>query len=155
MVSTETLRKFPFFSLLSANQLVELAMIMDEYELGDGAAIFSEGDRADKLFFLLGGCVDVFYTVQDNFHPSLRKEVAVCQVNPGEPFGISALIEPHVLTASARCCGPSLVMEIDREQLETVLANDPQLEILFMRRMAQAAIERLHTTRIQLAAAYS
>lgn len=155
MVSPETLRKFPFFSLLSADQLVEMAMTTDEYNLEDDAVIFREGDQADKLFFLLSGSVDVFCTVRDDFHPELRKQVPVCQINPGEPFGISALIEPHVLTASARSCGSSRIMELDREQLEAVFENDPQLEILFMRRVAKAAIERLHATRIQLAAAYS
>ena len=79
----------------------------------------------------------------------------VCQVNPGEMFGISALIEPYTLTATARSAGQSEVLRLDLDQLHALFEKDPQLEILMMHKVAKAAIERLHHTRLLLVAAYA
>lgn len=155
MVSPEVLRRYPFFALLDADQLANIAMNTDEYEYQDGFILFEQGGHAEKLFFLLDGCVDLFYTILDAYQPSDRREALVCQINPGEVFGISSLIPPHELTSTACCSGPCRVMEIDAEQLKTLFIQDPQLEILLLRRIAQAAMLRLHGTRVQLAAAWT
>jgi CRP-like cAMP-binding protein len=152
MVSPETLRRYPFFALLESDQLANIAMTTEAIEYEAGATIFEQGEQAPTLYFLLDGCVDLYYTLQDAYLPSDRQEALVCQINPGEVFGISALIPPHELTSTARCSNPSRLLQIDREQLNTLFSNDPQLEILLLRRIAQAAMQRLHATRIQLAA---
>lgn len=64
---------------------------------------------------------------------------------------MSALIEPHILTTTARSCKPSRVIAFDANKLIDLFAADPQLETKMMRRMTQAAIEQLHSTRILLA----
>ena len=44
--------------------------------------------------------VDLYFTPRaENGSPS-HEEILVGEINPGEPFGISALIEPHLLTAA-------------------------------------------------------
>lgn len=149
MISPELLRRYPFFNKLTEDQLRELAMIAEEVELGDGEAAFQEGETAQALFFLLYGCIDLYYTVTEAYKAKDRKEI-----NVGEPFGISTLIEPHVLTATARSCGSSRVLRFNGEELQQVLQADPQLELALLRKMAGAAIERLHAARVQLAAAW-
>jgi CRP-like cAMP-binding protein len=99
------------------------------------------------------GSIDLYFTVIDSFRPELRKEFSVGEINPGEPFGISALIEPFVLTATARVSSPSKVIRIDGAALRTAMDTDPTLSCALMRKMAKAAIDRLNATRIQLAAA--
>lgn len=155
MVSPETLRRFPFFSLFTHDQLITLAMLGEEMQFADQETILSEGELAHELCFLLEGCIDLYYIVQEAFSTKDRREVPVCQVTPGEPFGISSLIEPYILTSTARSCHTSKVIRFDAKELKNAFDKDPQLELKLVRKAAKAAIERLHSTRIQLAAAWS
>lgn len=155
MVSPELLRRYQFFSLLTDQQLRELAMLSEEIRFADKEYILQEGEPADALYFLIEGCVDLYYTVEEAYHAEDRKQVLVGEINPGEPFGISALIEPHRLTSSARSCGDSRVMKISKDGLREVFQGDPGFEILMLRRIARSALDRLNASRIQLAAAWA
>lgn len=79
----------------------------------------------------------------------------MCQVNIGEPFGISTLIEPYVLTSTARSSNTSRVLRFDGNALRELFAEDQELELLLLRQVAKTAVERLHATRTQLAAAWA
>jgi CRP-like cAMP-binding protein len=153
MISPETLRRFRFFGRLNEKQLNNLAMIGKEVHLEDNQTLFEEGEPAQALYFLLEGSIDLYYTIQEAYRPSDRKEIAVGDINAGELFGISTLIEPYILTSTARSNGTSRAIQFDGETLKKSIAEDSLLELELMRKMAQTAIERLHATRTQLAAA--
>jgi len=99
MISPELLRRYPFFAHFDETQLVKLAILSEEIQLDDGQVIFEQGQKADTLYFLLNGGVDLYYAISD------RKEIPVCEINVGEPFGISTVIEPNILTSTARSNG--------------------------------------------------
>lgn len=153
MISPELLRRFPFFGNLENSQLVALSIIAEEETFNSGEEVFQEGSRAQSLYLLEDGSIDLYFTVLDNFHPELRKEYSIGEINPGEPFGISALIEPYVLTAAARVSTPSRVIRIDAAALRATMDTDQSLAYALMQKIAKAAIDRLNDTRIQLAAA--
>lgn len=155
MISPELLRQYRFFGQLNETQLMSLAMIAEELTFQDQDVIFEEGRSADALYFLLQGYIDLYFTTRQAFHQADRLETLVCQINPGEPFGISALIAPHKLTATGRSCGTSRMIRMDREGLQKLLDSDRELEVIMLREMSRTAIERLTATRIQLAAALS
>lgn len=155
MVSPELLRRYQFFSLLSDQQLRNLAMVSEEVQYVDKEVILEEGKPADALYFLMEGGIDLYYTVNEAYHAEDRMEVFVGEINPGEPFGISALIEPHRLTSTARSNGVSRVVRMSKEGLLSLFEEDQGFEVLFLRRIAKAAIDRLNSSRIQLAAAWA
>lgn len=155
MISPELLRRYPFFGLLSDDQLREVAMIAVEETIDRGTVVFWEGEPAETLYFLMDGCIDLYYTVGDQKHRPVEKGIPVGEINPGEPFGISALIEPHVLTSTAYVPVVSQVVKIDSVALRALLKKDRKLAYLFTQRAAMAAINRLTATRIQLAAAWT
>lgn len=155
MISPETLRRFPFFALFTHEQLANLAMLGEEIQYNDQETILREGEPATEFYFLLDGCIDLYYVVQEAYSVEKRREVPVSQITPGEPFGISSLIEPYILTSTARSCHTSKVIRFDAKELQNAFAHDPQLELKLLRKASKAAIERLHSTRIQLAAAWS
>ncbi len=155
MISPELLRRYPFFGHLSQAQLASLAMIGEEVELKDSQVVLEEGKPAHALYFLLGGGIDLYYTVKEDARQKECKEILVCQINVGEPFGISTLIEPNVLTASVRSNGASRVLKFDEKALKEAMKADPGLELVLVREMAKAAIQRLDATRVLLAAAWS
>jgi CRP-like cAMP-binding protein len=152
MISPELLRRYAFFAHLSDGQLQQLALIGEEVSLEDGQVVFEEGKPAEWLYFLLEGGVDISYTVAEAYRKADRKYISICEINVGEPFGISTLIEPHVLTSAAHSVGHSRVIRFSGQALNQALAEDRGLEALMMRKMAKTAIERLHDTRIQLVA---
>jgi len=153
MISPEILRRYPFFNKLDEQQLRSLAMLADEVVLKKGDVLMEEGQPARKLCFLMKGCVDLYYVIEESYQPEQRKEVLVSEINPGEPFGISALIEPHVLTGSVRSCRDSHIITFNADALRELFRADPALENLMLHKVAQAALGRLNATRIQLAAA--
>jgi CRP-like cAMP-binding protein len=155
MISPETLRRFPFFALLDSEQLKDLAMLAEEQKLEPDQTIFEQEQPAEKLYFVLEGCIDLYYTVQEAYRSDQRHEILVSEISPGEPFGISSLIEPHVLTATARACRCSRIIAFDRRELENLFTEDPALERILLQRVAKAAMERLGATRTQLAAAWA
>jgi len=153
MISPELLRRFPFFGNLENSQLVAISIIAEELTFNSGEEIFQERSPAESLYLLVDGSIDLYFTVVDNFHPELRQEFSIGEINPGEPFGISALIEPYVLTAAARVSTPSRVIRIDAAALRASMDTDQSLAYALMQKIAKAAIDRLNDTRIQLAAA--
>jgi CRP-like cAMP-binding protein len=155
MISPELLRKYPFFGSLDDNHLRELAMLAEEVIFESGEVIFQEGGPADALYFLLDGYVDLYYTLADTRAASPEKGIPVGDINPGEPFSISALIEPHVLTATASTAISSRVLKFDAQRLQALFKQDRKLAYALTYQAAKAAIERLHASRIQLAAAWA
>jgi CRP/FNR family cyclic AMP-dependent transcriptional regulator len=155
MISPELLRQYPFFRSLDESQLTQVAMLAEEEIYESGEIIFHEGESAAALYFLLDGYVDLYYTIGEGKGITPEKGIPVGEINPGEPFGISALIEPYLLTATARTNGMSRVIKLDATLLRSILGKDRRMAYLLTHQAAKAAIDRLHATRVQLAAAWA
>ena len=97
MISPEVLRRYQLFGSLSDEQLQAIASIAKEEEWAAGEVIFEIDGPADALYLLMEGSIDLFYRSEDELNPDLRKEFPVGEINPGEPFAISALLEPTCL----------------------------------------------------------
>ncbi len=149
MVSPELLRRYPFFSCLDETQQKAVALISEEVILEQGATLFEEGEPANTLYLLLEGGVDLFYPASRE----LRDLLLVAEINCGEPFSISALIEPHVLSATAKTTAPSRILKLDGQAVRALCEVDAKMGLALVRQAAKAAMERLHFARVQLAAA--
>lgn len=154
MISPEILYRYPFFGGLDDTQVKALAMIADVETLASGVTLFNEGERAKTLYFLLEGCVVLYYMGNGTTIDKFKEGIPVGEINPGEPFSISALIEPNVLTSTARISKPSRVVKFDAESLHYLMQKDQRLAYILTRQAAAAMIERLQATRVQLAAAW-
>lgn len=155
MTTLEHLQQCKIFSVLSTNQLKLLAELAEEVTYDQGELIFRERETADALYVLVEGSVELYYTVEVEYHPELRKELPFREIHPGELSSISAFIEPYVLTATARAAKPSRMIKIHAAPLLSWCERDLDLANALMRQVAKAAIERLNTAREQLAAAWA
>jgi CRP-like cAMP-binding protein len=153
MISPEVLRRYPFFSFMNHDQLREVAMITDEIEYRKNHVLFNSGEKADACYLLMEGSVDLHYVVVDEYDQSLRKEFIVGTINPGELLGISAFVEPHIYTATALVVNDSRLLKTDAVALRDLCRQDPRLNLGYQTMTAKATMERLHATRVQLAAA--
>jgi CRP/FNR family transcriptional regulator len=155
MVTPELLSRYPFFSFLNPDQLQKIAEIAAEENHPRGEIIFHEKNPAAAFYILMKGSVELFFTVEVEYHPELRKELKFRVIYPGETFGISAFIEPHTLTASARATEPSRVVKIEAAPLLDLCQQDDELAYALIYQVAKAAMDRLNATRLQLAAAWT
>jgi CRP/FNR family transcriptional regulator, cyclic AMP receptor protein len=155
MVSPELLRKYAFFAGLNDSQLKNIAMIAEEVSYVKGEQIFEECDDANALYILKNGSVDLYYRSEEEFHPKTRKEFHVGEINPGEAFAVSALLEPYSLNATARAAQDSTTIKVDAVQLRQLMINDAVLGYTLMAHTAKTLMERLGAARVQLAAAWA
>ena len=154
MVSSELLRRYPFFGGLTDGQLRTLSVIADEKTFGSGSIIFEECGDADKIYLLIEGNVDLSYRSIDEMHAYTTppKEFYAGSINPGEVFSISALIEPYTNNATAKASEPSRVIMIDANELRKLLEQDLQLAYNLTRQTVIVMMDRLIALRVQLAA---
>jgi CRP/FNR family cyclic AMP-dependent transcriptional regulator len=153
MISPEILRRYPFFSFLDPDQLREVAMITEEVSFEKGETLFKTDEKADDCYLLMIGGIELRYVVADELDPELRKEFAIGVINPGEFLGISAAIEPNRYTATAITTGKCKLLHIDGVALRDLCEQDPKFNCGLQTMLARTAIDRLHATRVQLAAA--
>lgn len=153
MVSPELLRRYPFFAGVADADLKNIAMIADMVALGPGTILFEADQPADALYFLVDGSVELHFVVIDRENPKIRKDFFVTEIDPGEVFGLSALIEPHRYSLTLRVGTPSHVISIRAEPLRALCDANSALGYRLMKRLAKAALLRLGETRVHLVAA--
>ena len=153
MISPETFRRYPFFAGLTDSQLKALSTLTKEVTYEKGATIFEECDQADRMFLLVEGSVDLYYRSQEAFHPTTVKEFSVGEINPGEVFGTSSVIEPYELNATARTSNTSRVLVIDSLELRKIMEADLDLTNKLYLQVIKTLKERMIDLRVQLAAA--
>ncbi len=153
MISTERLRMYPFWGFLNPSELDAVAMIAEEAAYPKGEFIFKNGELAKSLYLLEKGSIELFYkSPNGHMTPDFRQQFLVGKINPGEVFGISALIEPYEMTASAIATSPCLVVETNAEKLRALPEQYPGLACVFYQQALHTLKERLHFARVQLAA---
>jgi CRP-like cAMP-binding protein len=150
VISPELLRRYTFFSGTNDDQLKKLAMIGGECEFKAGEIFFKEGDNAEMMYILMTGVVDLFFTVGKENKP--RKDYLVEEISSGDPFGISALIEPFVFTSNARASTDCKVIRLDGPALRSLCSEDKELRYALTKQTARIYAERLRSARVQIAA---
>jgi CRP-like cAMP-binding protein len=153
MLSPEILRRFPFFSFMEDAQLKAVAMITEEKNYKVGDTIIDADTPATSLYFLMEGSAAYYYIVTSEHDPYYKHEYFISDLNPGEIFGISALIEPYVYTAAVRVEKPCKLIKIEALALRALCEVDAKLSSGLMHALAKTAMERLQHTRVQLIAA--
>ncbi len=153
MISPELLRRFPFFGFLDESQLKAVAMLSEEVLFEKEAVVFETDQAAEALYVMVDGSIDLNFKVIDREDPKIVKEFFISELNPGDIFGLSALLEPFKHTMTAKVNAPSKVIRIEASGLRALSELDAKLQAGLMKATALAAMERLHDTRVQLAAA--
>jgi len=150
MISSEYLRRYPFFALLTDDQLKELARIADEKTYPKDTLLLKENASANRLILLVEGDVDLIYSGGGE---GAISNALVGSIAPGEMLGVSSLIEPYSYISSARATMPVKVLEIDGTAVRALMQADTSLGYTLMCNVAAAVLERLKYTQVELAAA--
>lgn len=154
MIQPDLLSNIPLFRFLEPAQLELIAQFAREESYEPGAVLFREKEAAEAFYILLSGSVELLFVVDVEYHPELRKELRFRVIHPGESFGISAFIEPYILTATARALEPSRAIRVEAKPVLELCHKDEKLAYALIQQVARAAVDRLNATRLQLAAVW-
>jgi CRP-like cAMP-binding protein len=99
--------------------------------------------------------VDLYLAVESPAPAGSHQEHFIGEISPGEPFGVSALLEPSSYGLTARAAAASRLAWFDAAGLRALAADDPAFASHLFREAARLATQRLRDTRVQLAAAWA
>lgn len=117
------LRRLFGVSLLQSVDPEEIAKLVphvDEVELDEGSIVFREGTRADALYVIESGAIEII----------LQKKT-IARLGPGEVFGEIGLLADHPRTATAAAREKSVIYRISREDFKTLVSSQPKLKKTF------------------------
>jgi len=149
MLFGEILKEFPLFEGLDDTALKEVAELCHERRYDGGAICFVQGRKATELHLCRSGSVDIIVRL----HEPWGIEVTVHTVNGGEVLGWSALVEPYIYTASAKCVENTTDICINASDLMNFLKRRPDIGYQVMMYLSAVVSARLTETRLKLAKA--
>lgn len=143
MISPDTLSQFNLFNELPNSILKEIAAIAREVPVKKGEFIFREGEKADKLHFLMQGSVALRVKLT-----SRPESVTVSFIStPYQSFGWSGVVAPHHYTSSAECDEDSNLLIIPSQPFIDILEQNPEYGFTVMKRIAEIIADRLRNSR--------
>lgn len=148
MISPERLRRQPHCAGAPDELLAQVAMLAKERRFRAGEVLFEEGQRASHLLFLESGEIDIVFALGGG------QKVVVDTLVAGDVMAWSALLEPHLLTASGVGSTDGVMVAIEGEGLRRLCVENPAYGYVMMTQVARTLRDRLTATRVQLAAAH-
>ena len=115
------LRRVPFFSRLSDQQLDRLGEHCATKVFRDGTLVICEGDQTDSMYVIVAGSVRVF------LGDDRGKEVTLANLGPFDYFGELAPLDESPRSASVVTTSRTTCLVIAKQDLQRCLADDPQL----------------------------
>src|ERR1700755_2889092 len=119
IVSPEVLKQVPLFALFDDEEIAVLAAQVEIRTFVPRQRIYKIGDPSMGAYVLLSGSVAVSTLDQDN------QEVIVDQPGPGEFFGLASMLGQTAHQTAAVSCAESVCIEIDRQDILTLLQRKP------------------------------
>jgi serine/threonine-protein kinase len=145
VVEPEQLRRFEAFEAVSEEDLSAFLRSSRAQAYDDGATIVQQGASGHGCFLLVSGEVDVVKTT-----PSGRWILG--RLQPGSVFGQISLVDRVPRTASIVTASPALVVEIDREAFQQLLARTDPVAQALREQVVLSGIRQLRRATRRLAA---
>jgi sulfate permease, SulP family len=108
--------------------------------LSDGAVLIRQGESPDDVYVLESGRLRVEMQTPDGTRMRIRS------INPGVVVGEVAMYSGDPRTADVVAEGPTVVLRLDRDSIDRLEAQDPELAAALHRWLAGVLSERLSDT---------
>ena len=113
------LAELPLFQGLHESEMSEVATWSITRSLAPGRCVYRRGETAQGLYLLLDGELEVVRLEDDT------RERTLASIGPGEVFGEAAFLDDRPHSAEVRAVGPSRVVMLPREMLESFFDQHP------------------------------
>jgi CRP-like cAMP-binding protein len=132
---TEFLKNIPYFAGIDETGIDAIRRYVYEKKAERGELLLSEGDKADRLFFVVEGVVKVFKTSPDG------KEQILRIIRPGESFNDVPVLDGGLSLVSAAAMGPVVLYAIKKTDMEALLRERTLIAFNVIRVLSQRVIE--------------
>jgi len=143
VINIEVLSKFDLFKGLPESLLKEIAALSAEVSVKKGGVIFQEGEKADKLHFLINGSV----ALRVNLTSRVESVTVSFVSSPYQSFGWSGIVAPNHYTANAESEEDSTLMVISAAPFMKLLEQNPESGFTVMQRITEIIADRLRNSR--------
>ena len=146
-ISIKDVRGVDLFAGLSDQHLEQIAEVctLRTYQPGERCAV--QGETIDELRIVSSGKVAVEMRIEV---APYTQTLSVATLTRGNVFAWSALVEPHILTASVRCIERAQIICIKVSDLQWLFKERPSIERVVMKNLAIVISSRLRDSRDQL-----
>jgi CRP-like cAMP-binding protein len=140
----EYLSGHPFFAVLDAASVQELAGCARNEHIRAGQYLFREGGKAELFYVIMHGRIAL------ELHGPGTGPLVLETVSNGEVLDWPWLIPPHQWAFDARAVEPTSVVSLESACLRAKCDADPRLGYELIQRVAQIMSDRLLATRVRL-----
>ncbi|HEY6038209.1 MAG TPA: cyclic nucleotide-binding domain-containing protein, partial [Kofleriaceae bacterium] len=123
------IRQVPIFAKLDAEDLEELASIVEETRIEAGQLLFSEGDPGDAVYLIVKGSVRVFVGGDKvaTADGSSRPETTINEAGAGACIGEMAVLDASPRSASVRGLERTRALRVPGEGFKRLLSERPEM----------------------------
>ncbi len=140
MVELEVLEKVSLLKGLDPGQMAEVQALAAIREYEEGAVLFSEGEKAEFLRFVISGQVDLRFDLPLR---ATSKATTVTTIKPGKSMGFSSLVKPHRYALTGYCTGGKcVIVEVGGEELRALMDEKPEIGYILMSNLARVISKR-------------
>lgn len=125
---------------LKADEVELLATRFNEESFAAGDVVFPQDARADKLYVVVSGRVEI------RFKPYDGEVISVAELTDGGVLGWSAALGRRAYTSSAVAMEDSNLLSIRGQVLRRLCETHPQTGVVILERLAEVIAERLRST---------
>ena len=133
------LRRIPLFELFDSEEIASLAQHLEEVRYLAGQQVLTDGDAGGTMFIVTAGRVELY------LKNVAGERVQLGVVEPGELFGELSLLDNQPRSANARAIENTELVEIDRDDLQKLVAAHPAAALDMMailgKRMREANLQ--------------
>ncbi|HEX5060656.1 MAG TPA: cyclic nucleotide-binding domain-containing protein, partial [Kofleriaceae bacterium] len=115
------IRQVPIFAELDAEDLEELASIVEERRINAEKDLFKEGDVGDAVYLIVKGRVRVFVG------GGSRPEKTINELGPGSCIGEMAVLDASPRSATVRALDPTRALRVPGEGFKRVMSERPEM----------------------------
>ena len=139
----EYVKQIPCFQSLSKEHLNAIAEFSNGVCYPPNHVLFREGEKANYLYFIVAGKVEVLYNLGED------GEVLVDTIAADEIAGCSALVKPFTYSATERSLTDIEVLEIDINALRELISRDCQMGLELYEHIIKVLMKRIVALRME------
>jgi CRP/FNR family transcriptional regulator, cyclic AMP receptor protein len=147
---TDFLTSFPFFASLNSEELDVVSGHIDFYEMDEGRVLFIEGDKADCIYFVVEGELEILKESVSGQKIGIDR-VVIATLSKGSSIGEMSLIEKSPRSATVKTRTKVILVAMTHEGYSLVLDRYPQIGIKILTGIAQLLCRNLRKASGRLA----
>ena len=132
----KTLESIPLFKDLDGDILRLLEPLFEPFSCTAGTSIFEQGQKANYLYLILNGSIEMLYKPYDG------PPISVTSLEEGSIFGWSAVIGNSTYTSGAICKEDCQTIRMSNQDLHMLCVSEPEAGRIFLNLLAESVSTR-------------